>query len=362
MRITLTGATGFLGLRLLTEFLDRGDEITVLSRMDSQRTVARLRRGLRALGRPEGDLDDELRRVAACQIDLAAEWLGVGADAFRVLADQADQVWHYAAQTALSGAAAKHSINVEGTRRILELAAQGRRRPEVHHISTVHVAGRREAGVALESDLDPSGGFVNHYEESKCRAELMVRAWSQALCRPAAIYRAGGLVSDREVHPGLPLHPLATLTMLVEEVLGPRPADSPPPPLRIPATPGGHLNLLQVEHAARAMAQLSLTARPPAEAVTYHIVHPLDTPAERVARMLEAAAGVRVVFAGPHDPAAWQPAGQPEIAGFLPYLSQRRRYDTRNVRSAGVAIDPPEITTEYLLRGVRWADVPARVK
>jgi thioester reductase-like protein len=361
MRITLTGATGFLGLRLLAEFLDRGDEVTVLSRADPQRTIARLRRGLRVRGRPEAELDGALQRVSCCQVELAAEWLGVGVEAFRVLADRTDQIWHCAAQTALSGGAAKHSINVDGTRRVLELAAQGRRRPEVHHVSTVYVAGRREAGVALESDLDPGGGFVNHYEESKCRAELMVRAWSQALNRPAAIYRAGGLVSDQRVHPGLPLHSLATLTMLVEEVLGTRPAGSPPYPLRIPVNPGGHLNLLQVEYAARAMAQLSETARPPAETVTYHVVHPLDTPAARVAEMLEAATGVQVVFAGRHDSTGRQPADQPGIAGFLPYLAQRRRYDTRNVRSAGVAIDPPEITTEYLLRGVRWADAPARV-
>jgi uncharacterized protein len=48
MRITLTGATGLIGTRLVTALLERGDEVTVLSR-DAERARSRLPAGVEAV-------------------------------------------------------------------------------------------------------------------------------------------------------------------------------------------------------------------------------------------------------------------------------------------------------------------------
>jgi uncharacterized protein len=48
MRVTLTGATGLIGRRLVSALLERGDEVTVLSR-DPERAGSRLPEGARAI-------------------------------------------------------------------------------------------------------------------------------------------------------------------------------------------------------------------------------------------------------------------------------------------------------------------------
>jgi len=359
MRIVLTGATGFLGLRLLAEFLERGDEITVLVRTSPERALARLGRGLRALDRPTSGVQEALARVTACRVDLASEWLGLGVTRFRELADWAQAVWHSAGQISLSGDAAKCAVNVEGTMRVLQLAAAGRRRPAMHHVSTAFVAGMVREGVVLESDLEHDRGFANAYEESKYQAELLVREWSRVTGLPAAVYRPTVLVSDQSSNPDLPIHPLATMTMLFEQVFGQRDAGRPVERLRFFGSPEGWQNMLQVEHAAATMARLS-EAAPPTEGVNvFHLAHPRETPIRRVVEMLESVVPVEVTMAEQGEP--WSPPGQPELSGFLPYFAHRRRYDAGNVRSAGIEVDPPEVTTEYLSRAVLWADESDRV-
>jgi [acyl-carrier-protein] S-malonyltransferase len=355
MRVALTGATGFLGLRLLAELLDRGHEVAVLVRTSPQRATVRLERGLRALGRLPAEVDTLLSRVDPYEVDLAAEHFGLPVDAFRELADGVDAVWHSAGQIALSGNAEKSAINVTGTRRVLELATQGRRRPMVHHISTAFVAGRRRKGVVLESDLGHDHGFVNSYEETKHRAEILVDSWSHAHGRPAVVYRPSVLVSDLGAHPDLPIHPMATLSMLLEQLFGSRGEHTGAiRPLRILGHPDSFQNMLQVEYAARMIIQLSEVTAPGEKVTTYHVVHPQDTPISRTLAMLETTAPVALTMTELDDGSIWRPTGQPELAGYLPYFGYERRYDTAASRSAGVVIEPPEITTEYLTNGVRW--------
>jgi nucleoside-diphosphate-sugar epimerase len=69
-------------------------------------------------------------------------------------------------------------INLEGTRRMLELAARARELTgavRYAHISTAYVAGTHDGRFA-EGDLDVGQGFRNSYEQSKFDAERLVRA------------------------------------------------------------------------------------------------------------------------------------------------------------------------------------------
>jgi nucleoside-diphosphate-sugar epimerase len=86
------------------------------------------------------------------------------------------------------------SINVGGTRALLDFAADCRSLRRVGVFSTVYVAGRRTGRIA-ENDLDDGGaGFVNTYERSKHEMEREVRRRMTDL--PIAVYRLSTLIGD----------------------------------------------------------------------------------------------------------------------------------------------------------------------
>ena len=69
-------------------------------------------------------------------------------------------------------------INVEGTRRMIELAQLCHSRGGLEHfsyISTAYVAGTHKGGFG-EDQLDVGQRFRNPYEQSKFEAERLVRA------------------------------------------------------------------------------------------------------------------------------------------------------------------------------------------
>jgi long-chain acyl-CoA synthetase len=87
---------------------------------------------------------------------------------------------------------------VEGTRRLLELAARcdargGLRR--FSYVSTAYVAGTHRGDFG-EDDLDVGQGFRNAYERSKWEAERLVRSRSGAL--PIQVFRPSIVVGEEE--------------------------------------------------------------------------------------------------------------------------------------------------------------------
>src|SRR5687768_1001068 len=72
-------------------------------------------------------------------------------------------VWHLAAIYDLAVPAARaEAVNVRGTENVLDLCVRLPALERLIYFSTVVVAGRR-TGVVLESELDGSAGFFNHY-------------------------------------------------------------------------------------------------------------------------------------------------------------------------------------------------------
>ena len=150
--ILLTGATGFLGGELLRRVLDRTD----------REVVAIVRR-------PLGIEHDRLHLLFADLTD----------DAPLPLPDQASDITtviHCAASVSFTlPLDEQREINVEGTRRVLELAAKLPNLERVQHVSTAYVAGTHE-GEFYASDLERGQGFRNTYEQSKHEAEQVVHA------------------------------------------------------------------------------------------------------------------------------------------------------------------------------------------
>ena len=90
-------------------------------------------------------------------------------------------------------------VNVEGTRNVLELAGACARLERLCHFSTAFVSGDRK-GVIMEDELDARQRFRHAYEETKFRAELLVREAAHRL--PVVVMRpAGPTLVDTYVTP-----------------------------------------------------------------------------------------------------------------------------------------------------------------
>jgi thioester reductase-like protein len=209
VRVALTGATGFLGLRLLHELLRRHPSVTVLARGEPGRVRERIARGL---GRFAPDLTDLAARVQVVSARITEPGLALSVSAYQELADSLDVIWHCAGNTTLDGdLATLRGVNVDGTRYVLELAGAGRRTPMVFHVSTAFVAGARRDGTVHEDELTDAYGFEGTYERSKYEAEQLVHTWARATGRPVVIFRPSVLTTDLPPHPDLPEHPLLNI-------------------------------------------------------------------------------------------------------------------------------------------------------
>jgi nucleoside-diphosphate-sugar epimerase len=378
VHVALTGATGFLGLRLLRRLLEAHRSVTVLAHAGSGNALHRITRFFELTGSPEAFTAGLPGRLRVVETDLALPRLGLSGRTFQKLADGLGAIWHSAGSINLEGELPElRRTNVEGTRHVLELAAAGRRRPVVHHVSTAFVAGARRDGVAYEDELGDTCGFENAYERSKYEAELLVHAWSREHGRPVLILRPSILVTDLPPHPELPSHPLLVIERILREARraadpaspGPAGAESSSPGLRdrgprgpAPAGrtrvrtvghPHGRLNLLQVEHAAEVMVRLAGLA-PSGGVDTYHVVHDRDVPVPTVVTLLERLVplSIDLVATKPDAPSALE-ALLDFYPGMTAYLAHRRRFDDTRVRTRlGPSAASAPVGLDYLWSGL----------
>jgi long-chain acyl-CoA synthetase len=193
-RAVLTGATGFLGAELVSHLL-RTEPHTRLVLLIRERDDAGAKaRGdkLLAQGFEGAELEEARRRVEVVRGDLEADRLGMEARTYDRIANEATEIIHGAASVSFDLPLAQaRAINVEGTRRVLDLARATKAR--VSYIGTAYVAGDRRE-VVLENDLDKGQSFRNTYERTKMEAEKIVheRLGEQAI----TIFRPSIIVGD----------------------------------------------------------------------------------------------------------------------------------------------------------------------
>lgn len=258
--ILLTGATGFVGMAVLARLLEQTDrDVVVLVRAASRSQAdARLDAVLGSLF----DAPDEHRgRVRAVCGDLTSPGLGLGA-AREWIAEDVREIVHGAASVAFDlPLVESRSINVAGTRRILELAAECAARGEglrrMTYVSTAYVAGDRH-GCAQETELDVGQRFRNAYELSKLEAERLV--WSRREQFPVTVVRPSIVVGERGTG----------WTTSFNVVYGPLRAFANGTYPVLPGRRDAVLDIVTVDHVADAI--LALAASPAAAGGTFHIV------------------------------------------------------------------------------------------
>jgi thioester reductase-like protein len=301
---------------------------------------------------------EQRKRVRLVEGDAAAIDLGLSGTEFKTLARDITRIHHCAQVTHVGGdRRAAERINVDGTREVIEFAGSCERLECLIFHSTAHVAGDRR-GPVLEEELKAGQSFRSLIEETKARAEKLVRRAMDHI--PIAVVRPSTIVGDSR-------------TGEIDRFDGPYLAFllvvTSPPDLALPLPGRGDepLNLVPIDWVARAAAAIGRDHR--ARGRTFHLVdaHPLT--ARRVFELVARAGGRR----GPRGSipanlarALLRAPGLDRIAksprAFVETLTTRVTYDTRNadelLGSLGVEGCPPLETyvdklVEYIQERIR---------
>lgn len=260
----VTGYPGFLARRLVRRLLQKsGAKAYALVHPEQQQA---------ALAAAQGLPSNQLTLLTG---DVGNMHLGLSGAEYIALARSVTHIFHLAAvMHAQLPRREVFRVNLEGTRNVLELAAECTALERLVHFSTILVSGDRN-GVISESELDCGQKFRSVYEESKFEAEkLLHHHLGQipiTILRPATVVgdsRSGEI--DRFDGPyymalWLTLSPLAL-------------------PLPLPGDGMAPLNVVPVDFVVEA-AQV-LAHDPRASGKTLHLVDPNPMSARRVYELI----------------------------------------------------------------------------
>jgi thioester reductase-like protein len=364
--LLLTGATGFVGMEILTRFLERSDRpVYAMLRAGDQATAAeRLRHTMKSLF---GSDDAYEERVFPVPGDLERGDLGLTPREREELAERVSDIVHCAASVSFMEPLEKaRQTNVEGTRRMLDLAELCRRWGGLDHfsyVSTAYVAGTYP-GEFGEDQLDVGQRFRNTYEQSKFEAERLVRTQGDRL--PIQIFRPSIVVGERTTGWTASFNVLYAPLKAFER--GALPA--------LPARRSSPVDVVPVDYVADAVFELS--GDPVDGSRTYHLV--AGPQATSVGRLIELSAA----HLGKPEPVVVPPSvfrrvvypllthssrrrrhGLERTRAFFPYFSMNVSYANRQARDrlepAGIRVPPIETyfgrLLDYAARA-RWGRNP----
>jgi NAD(P)-dependent dehydrogenase (short-subunit alcohol dehydrogenase family) len=183
MQYFVTGATGFIGRRLVKKLLERrGAVVHFLLRPESQAKVGELLAWW-GVGKT---------RAVPVYGDLTSKKLGVAPDELKRLKGQVDAVYHLAAVYDLSAdEESQVRANIDGTRNTVEFA-KAIDAKHFHHVSSIAAAGLYE-GVFREDMFEEAEGLDHPYFMTKHESEKIVRTECKV---PWTVYRPAMVVGD----------------------------------------------------------------------------------------------------------------------------------------------------------------------
>lgn len=188
--IFMTGFPGFIGKRLVDRLIGKDPEASFIFLIE-QPLQKMAEDSIAALDQRHPGLTRRCRLVPG---DITHERLGLNAQTYTEVTAATTHVWHLAAIYNLAvHASVAYRVNVLGTANVLDFCADCAALARLDYVSTCYVSGMR-GGLVLENDLDEGQDFKNHYESTKCWAEMEVRRRMPRM--PIAIHRPAIVVGD----------------------------------------------------------------------------------------------------------------------------------------------------------------------
>jgi len=253
MSYFVTGATGFIGKRLIMCLLQRKGTIHCLVRRESMAKFEALR----------DSLDAAPGRIVAVTGDLMKPRLGIAPARMKALRGKVSHFFHLAAVYDLAADAEQQTgPNVEGTRNAVA-AAEAMQAGCFHHVSSIAVAGMYP-GVFREDMFEEAEGLENPYFRTKHEAESVVRRECR---RPFRVYRPGVVIGDSR-------------TGEIDRIDGPyyffrfikKMRQALPPWMPTVGLEGGRINLVPVDWVAAALDHIA--HKPRLDGHTFHLTDP----------------------------------------------------------------------------------------
>lgn len=256
MRYFVTGATGFIGRRLVRKLLEApASTVYFLAREASRDKLPGLYEFWNA----------DATRAIAVSGDVLQPGLGVSAGQREALAGTIDHFIHLAAIYDLrADADAQARTNIEGTRRTVLLAAE-LKAGCFHHMSSVAAAGLYQ-GTFREDMFDEAEQLWHPYFASKHAAEKIVR---ETCTVPWRVYRPGLVVGDSHSGETDKADGPYYFFKLIQRVRG-----LLPPWLPAPGIEGGRINIVPVDYVVAAFHHIAHL--PGHDGKCFHLTEPVS--------------------------------------------------------------------------------------
>ncbi|MFH1978964.1 MAG: SDR family oxidoreductase [Patescibacteria group bacterium] len=181
----LTGGTGFLGSLLSIELIKKGNKVIFLGRSKNNEDFeTRIIKKLKSI-----DNNVNLNNVETLEFELSKEDNSININA------TIDAIWHLAANLSFKEADRTQVLNtnINGLKNILKISEQ--KKVPVFYTSTAYVHGQRP-GLIYEHDLIKPKKFNNPYEESKYKAENIIKEWGRKGGNDFIIFRPSILIEE----------------------------------------------------------------------------------------------------------------------------------------------------------------------
>jgi NAD(P)-dependent dehydrogenase (short-subunit alcohol dehydrogenase family) len=250
----VTGASGFIGRRLVGKLLSRRGAVVHFLMRDA--SPERVRPLLEYWG---VDAD----RAIAVQGDLTSAGLGIRAADRRKLEGRIRHVFHLAAIYDLKADAdSQRRVNVEGTRNVVRFA-NAIKAGTFHHVSSIAAAGLFE-GIFREDMFDEAEGLDHPYFATKHDAEKIVREE----CRvPFLVFRPGLVIGDSKSGETDKVDGPYYFFKLIQRMRRALPAWMPTIGIE-----GGRINIVPVDFVVEAMDHIAHARHHDSDC--YHLVDP----------------------------------------------------------------------------------------